>query len=76
MTKRIVRVEVVDEQSDCIAVELEDGSMAVLELSAKYSDPLFAKIKELSGPKTDGKRVYWANGASLTIDEIMKMLEE
>ena len=38
------------------------------------SDPLFAQLKELSLPKTDGDRVYWLNGASLTVDEIMAML--
>lgn len=76
MTPKIVRVEVLDEQSDCIAVKLENGSMAILELSVKYLDPLFAEIKKLPRPECDGERIYWSNGASLTVDEIMKMLEE
>lgn len=76
MAPRIVRVEVLDEQSDCIAVELENGSTAILELSARHDDPLFAEIKGLSRPKTDGERIYWSNGASLTVDEIMRMLAE
>lgn len=76
MTPKIVRVEVVDTQSDCIAIELENGSMAILELSAMRGDRLFADLRGLSRPKTDGERVYWSNGASLTVEEIMRMLTE
>ena len=76
MASKILRVETLDGQSDCIAVELENGSMAILELSARQDDPLFADIRKLSRPKTDGDRVYWSNGASLTVDEIMTMLAE
>lgn len=76
MAKRIAKVEALDEQSDSISIELENGSIVVLELSPKHGNPLFAEIKDLSMPKTDGERVYWSNGASLTLDEIMEMLEE
>jgi hypothetical protein len=74
MSEKIVRVEAFDEQSQCISVELENGSIIVLELTPKLDDPLFAQIRNLSRPRTDGNRVYWANGASLTIDEILEML--
>lgn len=74
MPEKIVRVEALDEQSQHISVELENGSLIVLELAPKLGDPLFAQIKELSHPRTDGDRVYWANGASLTLDEILTML--
>lgn len=74
MPKKIVRVEALDEQSQHISVELENGSIILLELSPKLSNPLFAQIRELSRPRTDGDRVYWANGASLTLDEILEML--
>lgn len=73
---KIVKAESLDDQSDCIAVELDNGTMAILELTAKHGDPLFAEIRNLSRPKTDGERVYWSNGASLTVEDIMKMLEE
>lgn len=76
MAQKIVRVEVLDEQLECIAVELENGSIAIIELTARHSDPLFAEIKNLSRPRTDGERVYWPNGASLTVDEIMEMIEK
>lgn len=76
MAGKIIKVEALEDQSDCIAVELENGSIAILELNARYSDPLFAEIKNLSCPKTDGERIYWSNGASLNVEEIIKMLEE
>ena len=76
MTKGIVRVDALDERSDSISVELENGSIVILEFISKHSNPLFAGIKDLSLPKTDGERVYWANGASLTLDEIMERLQK
>lgn len=76
MHEKIVRVEALDEQSQCISVELENGSIILLELTPKLGDPLFAQIKELSRPKTDGDRVYWANGASITLDQILAMLTD
>ena len=75
MSEKIRTVETLDEKSECISVELANGSIVILELAQKQSDPLFAEIKELSHPRTDGERVYWTNGASLTLDEIMELLE-
>lgn len=74
MPENIVRVEALDEQSQSISVELENGSIILLALTPKLSDPLFAQIRELSLPRTDGDRVYWANGASLTLEEILNIL--
>jgi hypothetical protein len=74
MPEKIVRVEALDEQSQCISVELENGSIILLDLTSKLGDPLFAQIRELSRPRTDGDRVYWANGASITINGILTML--
>lgn len=76
MVGKIARVEVLEDQSDCIAVELDNGSIAILELTARHGDPLLAEINNLSRPQTDGERVYWSNGASLTVEDIIKMLEE
>lgn len=39
----------------------------------KLGDPLLSQIRELSHPRTDGDHVYWANGASLTLDEVSAM---
>ncbi len=74
MSRKIIRVEALDEHSQRISVELENGSIILLELVPKLGDPLFAQIRELSRPRTNGDRVYWANGASLTLDEILEML--
>ncbi len=76
MVVKIAKVEVLDDQPDCIAVELENGSIAIIELKARQGNPLFAEIRNLSRPKTDGERVYWSNGASLTVEDIINMLEE
>jgi hypothetical protein len=63
-----------------LGVNLMNGHNAMLSLSLtpKAADPLIADI--IAGrcntkPKTDGERVYWENGASLTIDEIITMLQ-
>ncbi len=72
--RKIIKVLADLENLDEISVELDNGIHLGLTLKDKMSDPLFAQIKELSLPKTDGNRVYWFNGASLTVDEIMAML--
>jgi len=72
--RKIVKVSADLESLDEINVELDNGVYLGLTLKDKMSDPLFAQIKELSLPKTDGDRVYWFNGASLTVDDIMAML--
>ena len=74
MPGKIVRVEALDEHSQSISVELENGSIIILELTSKLDDPLIAQIRELSRPRTDGNRVYWTNGASLSLDELLEML--
>lgn len=72
--RKIIKVSADLENLDEISVELDNGIHLCLTLKNKMSDPLFKQIKELSLPKTDGHRVYWYNGASLTVDEIMAML--
>ena len=72
--RKIVTVSADLDSLEEISVELDNGVYLGLTLKDKMSNPLFAQIKELSQPKTDGDRVYWFNGASLTVDEIMDML--
>jgi len=64
------------EAFDDVLVALDNGVTIALTLKPKLDDPLFAEIKKLSFPKTDGERIYWSNGASLTVSEIMAMLRE
>ena len=72
--KKIVAAVSEPDNLDEVLIKLENGVFINLSLKPKLVDPLFAEIKELSLPKTDGERVYWSNGAALTIDEIIAML--
>jgi len=74
VARKIVKAEAEIERPEEIFVELTGGITILLSLKPKLQDPKFAQIKELSLlPKTDGGRVYWENGASLTVKEIMTM---
>jgi hypothetical protein len=72
--RTIIGVTAEIEDPEEINVELDNGVVIALKLEPKLNDPKFAEIRELSLPRTDGNRVYWVNGASLTVDEIMEML--
>lgn len=72
--RKIVSATADIDSPENILIELDTGVTVNLTLEPKLNNPLFAEIKELSMPRTDGERVYWHNGASLTMDEIMKML--
>lgn len=59
-----------------IDVELDNHNVIMLNLKSKCGEPLFAEvISERLTPHTDGGRVYWCNGASLTLEEIVVMLQ-
>jgi hypothetical protein len=73
--RRIVNVTAELETPEDILVELDNGVVIVLSLVPMLDEPKFAEIRELSMPRTDGGRVYWVNGASLTVAEIMKLLK-
>ena len=58
-------------------VYLHNGASMIIYLDSKACEPLFFDI--LKGrcdtrAKTDGSRVYWENGASLTLEEMIDML--
>ena len=55
-----------------------NGSISVC-LDSKADAPLFSEIlrdSRCTEVKTDGERVCWPNGASLTVDEMVVMLQE
>ena len=61
-------------------VNFDNRASVTVCLDSKINDPLFADViknknKHCSQPQTDGDRVYWSNGASLTVDEVMLMLQ-
>ncbi|MCL1821109.1 MAG: hypothetical protein FWG36_10720 [Oscillospiraceae bacterium] len=60
-----------------LIVDLDNGSSILLTLDSKADDPLFRDVvKGICGkPQTDGERVYWENGASLTIQNMIEILQ-
>ena len=60
-----------------LGVDFDNGHCVVLTLDPIMNEPLFADIvrgRWNTGPETDGECVFWANGASLTLDDVIKML--
>ncbi len=72
--RKIISAQAYDGNPNQIIVELDNGAVMMLELASKLHDPLFAEIQTLCLPRTDGERVYWSNGASLSLDEILELL--
>ena len=71
----IARVDSFD--GDCFDVTLSNGHTIMLELGDRIEEPAFAKLIErklFDRPQTDGKRLYWINGPSYTVEEIFTML--
>lgn len=52
------------------------ATSVLLDLKAKLGQPEFAEIPTLSLPRTDGREVYWYNGAHLDLEEIKTLLAE
>jgi hypothetical protein len=74
--RKIISAQAYDGDPHQIIVELDNGTVLLLELTSKLHEPLFAEIQTLHLPRTDGGRVYWSNGASLSLDELMDMLTD
>ena len=59
-------------------VHFQNGEGIIVSLDSKANDPLFSDVLSCNcrdRPQTDGKRVYWNNGASLSISEMFAMLK-
>ena len=59
-------------------VHFQNGEGIIVNLDSKVNEPLFCDVlnsKSRDRPKTDGKRVYWENGASLSVSEMFAMLK-
>jgi hypothetical protein len=59
-------------------VDFDNSAVILVYLDSKADDPLFADIfsgKCETQPKTDGERIYWETGASLTLQELMAILQ-
>ena len=71
----IIRVEALDD--DCFGVTLESGHAIMLELKNRTHEPAFAALiasGAFGKPQTDGKRLYWQGGPSISLKEIFAML--
>lgn len=71
----IVQVGALD--GDCFDITLSNGHAILLELGSRIKEPEVAVLIEngcLDKPQTDGERLYWPGGLSLTLAEIFSML--
>ena len=61
-----------------IYVQLNNGQGIFISLDSKADEPLFRDVvtgKCRGKPQTDGERVYWENGASLTVRDMIAILQ-
>ena len=59
-------------------VHFQNGEGIIVSLDSKVDEPLFRDVlnsKCRDKPQTDGERVYWENGASLSVREMYAMLQ-
>ncbi len=72
---RIISVGALD--GDTFGITLESGHTILLELGDRIHEPAFAALIESGDfcrPRTDGEKIYWPGGMSLTLKEILDML--
>ena len=58
-------------------IHLSNSLILWVSLKPKSNDPRFFHLQnapEYIAPQTDGERVYWTGGASLTLEEIITMV--
>lgn len=62
---------------DSFGITLESGHTILLELGGRIHEPAFAALIESGDfcrPYTDGEKLCWPGGMSLTLKEILDML--
>lgn len=62
---------------DSFGITLESGHTILLELGGRIHEPAFAALIEngdFCRPYTDGEKLCWPGGMSLTLKEILDML--
>ncbi len=74
---RIVRVDTLDNAT--LDIELNNGSLILFNLTRLLREDSgyeqLGKWTLLPRPLTDGERIFWKDGPSLSLEEIFKMLE-
>lgn len=83
--KKIQMVNVSSNETDkddlsniSLDISFANGQGVLLPLTEKLHDPEFIRIYEdgrISRPKTDGERVYWIDGPSLSYAEILQLVK-
>ncbi len=74
----IVRVGAL-EGGDKLDIQLSNDSVILLDIKALLRYPRFSALAEddrVLYPRTDGDTVYWRNGPSLTLDEMIELLKK
>jgi len=61
-------------------VEFDNNTSISMCLDQLADDPLFSEVmltkqRHSAQPRTDGDRVYWSNGAALSINDIVTMIQ-
>ena len=58
-------------------IDLNNGAYMVFSLDSLVHEPLFsdAVMNRAGKPETDGELVYWNNGASLSIRDMMNIMQ-
>jgi len=72
---KIIHVSALD--GDTFGITLESGHTILLELGDRIHEPVFATLiasGDFCKPRTDGKKIYWPGGMSITLKEILRML--
>lgn len=72
---KIIRVEAFDGYS--FGITLESGHTILLELGERIREPVFAALAESGGfytPRTDGEKIDWSDGTSITLEEALEIL--
>lgn len=75
---KISRVDTLDNHT--LDIELDNGNLILFNIKPLLEyDPAYVKLKDqalLPKPSTDGMRIFWRDGPSLTLDEIMTLITE
>lgn len=72
---KIINVGALD--GDTFSITLESGHTIFLELGDRIHEPAFAALIESGDfckPRTDGEKICWPGGVSITLKEILGML--
>ena len=58
-------------------VDLDNGSFFTVFLDSLVNEALFCDVvlNKCGKPETDGSHVYWSNGASLSLQDMMDILQ-